>query len=137
MNQNMNQNTKFDQLLIDNNPIEIVVKMFVQIAHMFNVESGNSYTEIKERVVNYMFLKHVNALPPEEQIATLEYVTENGNDKRELIVLSSPAMIPTYLKSVALETKVFILGEGVDHYLAYQTVFQYAVDFQNSYESLA
>ncbi len=129
----MNPSIDTQQLLKENNPIEAVVRILVQAAHMYEIETYNTPQLIKEGVVNDMFLNIVNRLTPEEQIAILEYIAANGSDKRELIILDQGINVSQLIKYIALNSKKFLIGQAVDHYVIYQMIHDFAEEYAQVY----
>jgi hypothetical protein len=132
----MNPDINTQQLLVENNPIEAVIKILAQFAHVFEIEDNNAEGVIRARVVNDMFLNIVNTLPPEEQIATLEYISEGDEDRRELIILDQGARVSQLIKYIALNSKKFLIGENIDHYLVYQMVHDFADEYETVFNQL-
>jgi hypothetical protein len=132
----MNANINTEQLLLENNPIEAVVRILSQFAHIFGLEENNSIETLRERVVTDMFLNIVNNLTPPEQIATLEYVAEAGPNSRELIILDQGANVGQLIKYIALNSKKFLIGDDVDHYLVYQMIHDFADEYATIYKQL-
>ncbi|MGL4759070.1 MAG: hypothetical protein ACRCXZ_07050 [Patescibacteria group bacterium] len=125
-----------ENLLEKSSPIEVVVRLLAQISNMFNVDHSNNPLELKERVVNGMFKYLLSSMSPEEQLAQIEYVNEKGVEKREDIILESGEKISEMIKIIALNTKQYLKGDGIDHYLAYQCLFDYACDFSEEFIKL-
>jgi hypothetical protein len=132
----MNPDINTQQLLVENNPIEAVIKILTQFAHVFDIEDNNAEGVLRARVVNDMFLNIVNTLPPEEQIATLEYISEGDEDRRELIILDQGARVSQLIKYIALNSKKFLIGENIDHYLVYQMVHDFADEYETVFNQL-
>jgi hypothetical protein len=132
----MNPDINTQQLLVENNPIEAVIKILAQFAHVFGIEDNNAEGVLRARVVNDMFLNIVNTLPPEEQIATLEYISEGDEDRRELIILDQGARVSQLIKYIALNSKKFLIGENIDHYLVYQMVHDFADEYETVFNQL-
>jgi hypothetical protein len=124
-----------EELLVKNNPIEAVVHLLEEFCKVSQVQQNNEYAILKEKTVLYLFEQYVMGLTPEAQIAAIEIVQEKGDQIMELILLET-IHLPRLLKNFATQTNKVLVGDNIEHFIAYDLISDYANDYETLYNKL-
>ncbi|MGL4759194.1 MAG: hypothetical protein ACRCXZ_07680 [Patescibacteria group bacterium] len=124
------------QVDLKTTPIDIVSSILSSYAELNKMPEGNSFEEIKLRVIDFLFLRLLRRKSPEQSMALLKILREEGEEYRIPLILDCGTDIVPDLRNIALNNTDFLEGQFLDHYIAYSSINEFANQYEKTYTKL-